>query len=87
MAERLAGQVMANRVPGSLVFRVDGKKHSFNLKTTNLSHLVHHLRAGLCGDIGNSVSSDMLGLLVPGKKSHCRGGPLFLPERFQEDDE
>ena len=39
----LAGQVMANRVPGSLVFRVDGKKHSFNLKTTNLSHLVHHL--------------------------------------------
>ncbi|KAL1507913.1 hypothetical protein AB1Y20_007518 [Prymnesium parvum] len=42
----VAGQVMANRVPGTLLLRVDGKKHSFNLKSSNLSHTIHHLSFG-----------------------------------------
>ena len=42
----ISGQVMVKRVPGLLVVRVDGKKHSFNLKASNMSHAVHHLSFG-----------------------------------------
>jgi len=42
----LQGQVLVNRVPGLLVVRVEGRKHTFNMKATNLSHTVHHLSFG-----------------------------------------
>mmetsp|Transcript_58470 Transcript_58470/g.96498 ORF Transcript_58470/g.96498 Transcript_58470/m.96498 type:complete len:684 (-) Transcript_58470:658-2709(-) len=43
---KLEGKLMVNRVPGSLMVRADGRRHSFNVKAANLSHRVKHLSLG-----------------------------------------
>ena len=56
----ISGQVMVKRVPGLLLVRVDGKRHSFNLKASNLTHVVHHLSFGHSDDRMNQNARRLL---------------------------
>ena len=53
-------QVMVKRVPGLLLLRVDGKKQSFNVKATNLTHRIHHLSFGHSDDRMNVAARHLL---------------------------
>jgi len=80
----VSGQVMVKRVPGLLLLRVDGKKQSFNVKATNLTHRIHHLSFGHSDDRMNSAARRLLpSLQGRGLPAHVtRGGAPLDGDEF-----
>ena len=79
-----SAQVMVKRVPGLLLLRVDGKKQSFNVKATNLTHRIHHLSFGHSDDRMNSAARRLLpSLQGRGLPAHVtRGGAPLDGDEF-----
>lgn len=57
----LRGHLTMNRVPGNFHMIAKSEAHSFNPKTTNTSHIVHHLSFGpeLLDDVYMRIPEDV----------------------------
>ena len=84
----LSGQLMVSRVPGNVQLKVDGHAHAdghaFNVKSTNLSHVVHHLSFGY-SDRRRNENRALLAL--PPSLVHARtpmDGAVYASDRSHE---